>query len=294
MLALPGAAGAHDEIAVVGALFAAVYGVSSALFIPWERLPFWPLHAASVLSLPLAVLMAWATGGHDSPARFLVAFVVVWAACFCRPRVIAVYVVVSSLAFAGVHLLEDDAGAFLREMTIVLPGLAAIAATVAIGRQALDALLGATATSAREHRALLAVATAVADGRRRDDLHAIVAEEAAGVLGADASAILRYDGDSTEVMGSWSRDMPRYPAGTVLPVEPDSEIAQVFRTGLPVLVRREDDLRSQRVSELGYRSLAAARSASETGSGGSSRSARPPRRGCRQAPSCGSRTSARS
>jgi diguanylate cyclase (GGDEF)-like protein len=259
MLAIPGAAGANDQVALVAAVLAAAYGLSAALVIRWERLPFWPLHAASILSLPLVLVSAWATGGHDSPARFLVAFVVVWAGCFCRPPLIAFYVVLSSVAFSSPHVLEGAAEAFLRELTIVLPGLAAIAATVAIGRRALDDLLAAAATSAREHRALLRVATAVAARREPEELHALVAEEAARVLGADAGAILRYgDDDTAEVMGSWSESAPRFAAGTVLPLAPGSEAATVRASGRSLLVRHAEAMPSPRVAQLGYRSLAAA------------------------------------
>jgi len=257
MLALPGAAGDHDGLALAGAACAAAYGLCSALLVPWERLPFWPLHAASVLSLPLVVLSAWATGGPASPVRFLVAFVVVWAASFCRPRVIGAYVLVASFAFCSAHLLEGHGPPFLREITIVLPGLAAIAVTVAIGRRALDALLDATASSAREHGALLRVATAVADRRDAEQLHALVAEEAARVMGADAGAILRYGEDDATVMGSWSDATARLPPGTVLPLLAGSEIAAVRASGRPVLARDGSTTPSARVASLGYRSLAA-------------------------------------
>ena len=260
MLAVPGPAGAHDGLALVGALFAAAYGLSSALVVPWERLPFWPLHAASVLSLPLVVMSAWATGGHHSPARFLVAFVVVWAACFCAPRVIALYVVASALAFSSPHLLEDLTGSFLREVSIVLPGLAAIAATVAIGRRALDVLLAASASSAREHAALHRVATAVADRLDTDDLHVLVAEEAARVFGADAGAVLRYEDDdeTATVTGAWSASERHYDAGTVLTVLPGSGLELIRRSGRPVFVGDSQTTPSSRHAQLGYRALAAA------------------------------------
>src|SRR5690349_12803989 len=53
--------------------------------------------------------------------------------------------------------------------------------------------------------ALRRVATLVAEGVRPQDLFAVVAEEVGRLFAAEATAVLRYDPDSSMVVGSWSR-----------------------------------------------------------------------------------------
>jgi hypothetical protein len=93
MLALPGAAGSHDGLAMLAALGAIGYGLTSVTLVPWERLPFAMLHVPGVVSAVTATAVAAWTGGHESPTRLLGAFLIVWSACFCRAWTIAAYVV---------------------------------------------------------------------------------------------------------------------------------------------------------------------------------------------------------
>src|SRR5690606_29510462 len=131
-------------------------------------------------------------------------FVVVWAACFCRGPEIVVYVLLSSATFLSPLLLADgvDAAALLREQVVVLPTFVAIAGTVVILLRSQQREHERASQVADEQEALRRVATAVADGADGDALHDLVAEEAARVLGADAGATLRFDGDEAVVLGT--------------------------------------------------------------------------------------------
>ena len=156
----------------------------------------------------MVVTSTW-TGGHESPIRFLAVFVVVWAACFCGGRAIAVYTVLAAATFL-VPLVFDGAdhthhlGPYISEQMVVVPALAAVALTVALLQRSQLREHARAARVADQQDALRRVATAVADGRAGPELHALVAAEAARVLGAHAGAVLRFDGDHADVLGAWS------------------------------------------------------------------------------------------
>jgi len=242
----PGSSGSHETLALLVGLGGLVYGAISAFVLPWERMPFLMLHAAGVTSLVVIVATAAWTGGAESPIRFLAVFVVVWAACFCRDHEIAVYVVLASATFL-VPLLRDpslDAGPFLREQLVVLPALAAVAATVALLRNSLERANARAARAAAQEHALLRVATAVADAAPTDDVLAMVAREAAQVMQADQGAVMRIDGDDAVLAGVWTGDGGdggAYPLDSRFPLADAAGTVAAVAGGRPVQQRADRD-----------------------------------------------------
>ena len=92
---------------------------------------------------------------------------------------------------------------------------------------------------AAEQSALRRVATLVAREHSPDDLFATLAEEIGMLLEVDASAILRYEADSTvTAVAGWSAGAITIPLGARLPLAGDNLAAEVQRTGKP---GRKDD-----------------------------------------------------
>jgi len=87
---------------------------------------------------------------------------------------------------------------------------------------------------AAEQSALRRVATLVAREHSPDDLFATLAEEVGVLLEVDASAILRYEADSTATaVAGWSDGAITIPLGARLPLEGENVAAEVKRTGRP-------------------------------------------------------------
>jgi signal transduction histidine kinase len=114
---------------------------------------------------------------------------------------------------------------------------------------------------AAEQSALRRVATLVAREHSPDDLFATLAEELGMLLGVDASAILRYDADSTAtVVAGWSDGAITLPLGERFPLEGENLAGEVRGTGQP---RRKEDYEASAgpiaatVRELGIRAAVA-------------------------------------
>jgi diguanylate cyclase (GGDEF)-like protein len=200
------------------------------------------------------------SGGHESPTRLLVAFVVVWAACFCRARTIVAYVLGASATFFFPYLEGHGLplAPFLREQVLVLVGFSAIALTVALLRRAFDRSQARAAAAAQEQEALLRVATAVADGRPPAELHELVSREAATLVGADGAGVLRVVDGHAEILGSWSADGTSVAVGTRLALGDVPTLASVAERGRPVLVTGERAADSSHQIGAGYGDFAMA------------------------------------
>jgi GAF domain-containing protein len=114
---------------------------------------------------------------------------------------------------------------------------------------------------AAEQSALRRVATLVAREHSPEDLFAILVEELGILLGVDATAILRYDADSSAtVVAGWSDGTITLPVGERLPLEGENLAGEVHRTGSP---RRKEDYSgapgviAATVRQLGIRSAVA-------------------------------------
>jgi signal transduction histidine kinase len=85
---------------------------------------------------------------------------------------------------------------------------------------------------AEEQAALRRVAVLVAQQPSPDEVFTAVTEAVAPLLGADLAAMHVFPGDGTATtIAGWTAEGPMLPAGTRLPLDGDSAVARIFRTG---------------------------------------------------------------
>jgi PAS domain S-box-containing protein len=85
-----------------------------------------------------------------------------------------------------------------------------------------------------EQASLRRVATLVAGEAGAELVFGAAAAEIARVAGADASSIVRYEGNgTTTVVGRYGGAEGEFPVGAGIPVDPSTAIGKVFATGLP-------------------------------------------------------------
>ena len=114
-----------------------------------------------------------------------------------------------------------------------------------------------------EQEALRRVATLVAGEARPEHVFRCVAEEAARILEADSSAVLRFDDPQTAtVVGRWDgSDLGGFPIGASIPVGAEGALARLLRTGAPARIDNYEGLLGELPAAMrafGYRSVAAA------------------------------------
>ena len=104
---------------------------------------------------------------------------------------------------------------------------------------------------AREQAALRRVAVAVASGAPPEAVFSLVAEEVAGMLGAEGGRVVRFlpSGDAL-IVGSWrAPGLPQVPAGTTVEFRGRGALSQVLRTGRAARLDQrgvaEDPMRSR-------------------------------------------------
>ena len=110
---------------------------------------------------------------------------------------------------------------------------------------------------ADEQAALRRVATLVAAGATEADLAAAVSSEVGGLFDAESASVVRWDGDTIRVIGSWALDSADVrPAGAVLTYGGDTLAARVVQTAAPARIDSVDDLKTEfarrRWAELGW------------------------------------------
>jgi signal transduction histidine kinase len=99
---------------------------------------------------------------------------------------------------------------------------------------------------ADEQAALRRIATLVAAGATEADLAAAVSCEIGGLFGAQSATVVRWDGDTIRVIGSWRADSadPGL-AGAVLSYGGDTITARVVETAAPARVESAADLKTK-------------------------------------------------
>src|SRR4051812_12325464 len=107
-----------------------------------------------------------------------------------------------------------------------------------------------------EQAALRRIATLVAAGATEADLAAAVSSEVGGLFGAQSAIVVRWDGDTIRVIGSWRADFADVGvAGAVLSYGGDTITARVVETAAPARVDSAAELKTefgrQRWAELG-------------------------------------------
>ena len=182
MLVLPGVE-VRDETAVVAlAGFALAWSACCFTLIPWERASPVFTHVSSALGLPMSALAVWSTGGATSPLRFLVLFVLVFAAYFYSPREALPHILGCAACFA-LPMLYDPSAAFTAEVAVVVPMLLVLGGLLVAGKTVMvtlrdradDLALHDPLTGLANRRALMdALHGAVSGGRREDDAIGLV------------------------------------------------------------------------------------------------------------------------
>src|SRR5688500_20342127 len=80
--------------------------------------------------------------------------------------------------------------------------------------------------------ALREIAVLVAHGAAPDDVFATISEQAAGVCGVSAAAVVRFTDGGAVIVGRWG-DVSAFPAGTTFPLGAGGALTLVRNAGLP-------------------------------------------------------------
>ncbi len=256
MLVLPGVHIVHTWFVLVVAAAGLSWAAVAWLLVDWRRIPAWVTHTSCAGGLPITVLIMAYTGGSNSPGRFYLYFIVVYAAYFYRRRVVIRYLIGCSFValcplFYEAHKAIDDG--YLAELTVVIPTYFVLGLGILTGKEQLIDQSTRAERLAGEQAALRRVATAVAAGI---SAYTVVAEEAAHLLGASGGTILRFadrgEGLTGEIVGSWAtRPGGLIPDGTSFLVADSPVLSHLATTGETV---RKDEEGETTITRLGYRS----------------------------------------
>jgi signal transduction histidine kinase len=137
----------------------------------------------------------------------------------------------------GARLVVARSGGLTRQETGLMRGIARAAAMTMRMLSVLDherAAREEVEWLAREQAALRRVATLVAKAASPDQIFSAVAQELAQLSGADIGLVLRYEaGDTTTMVGGWSRSGVPTPIGAQLAIEGEGVAVSVLRSGQP-------------------------------------------------------------
>lgn len=259
MLVLPQVTHHHPGIVIAVAGAGAIWGVACLTVVDWQHAPRWVSHASSSAGFAITAAMVALLGGAQSPARFLLLFIAFYAAYFYPPQTAAAYLVACCLVYA-LPLIYDWTGTLVAELTVMVPTFVLLGGAVALGKRRLLQLRAAAEQATDRHRELAAeqaalrrLATAVAAENTPDEIYRLVSVDAADLLGADASGVLRFESTTDlTVLGAYSRrDTSTYGVGQRVPVRPGSDVERLAASGTPVLVAEHAP--GSPVRRLGYR-----------------------------------------
>jgi diguanylate cyclase (GGDEF)-like protein len=139
LLLVPGVENAHRNWVVALAAVCVAWGLFCVTLAQPERHGAWFWHTPAVGSLFIITGVVASTGGADSPARFYLFFLLVYAAYFYQ-RHDALPYVLGCVAVALVPLLYDTgavAGAYIGELIVVTPAYVVLALLIIKGKELL-------------------------------------------------------------------------------------------------------------------------------------------------------------
>jgi diguanylate cyclase (GGDEF)-like protein len=252
MTLLPGAASAYTLGMLAVAALGATWGIAALTVVRWPTAKPWVTHLSTTGGFVIAAVLMTMTGGAQSPARFYLFFIVVYAAYFYPLREAVVYFLGCGLVLCLPFLYDHGAArfSFYGELLVVIPTYFVLGYVILAGKRRLVDQRERADKLAAEQGALQRVATAVARARPREEVYALVAVEAAGLLDAAASGVVQFVSDEECVVaGSWSNGAVRYDPGTRFPVRGDTE--QLRRSG--ETVRVDEYQRDDAPYAMGYR-----------------------------------------
>jgi diguanylate cyclase (GGDEF)-like protein len=139
LLVLPGSETAHWAVVLAVGVGCLAWGTTCLVAIDFGRVGqiVWDLPAALALAATAATVAA--TGGADSPARFYLFFVLVYAAYFYEARRVAA-VVIGCVMVAALPLLYDPAaleGQYVGELLVLGTAYALLGFLIVRGKQSL-------------------------------------------------------------------------------------------------------------------------------------------------------------
>ena len=235
LLALPGV---HADTPVVLALaaYSLAWGVLCLTVIPWRRVNPLVSHFSTGMGLVLTAIAMAATGGADSPARFYLLFIVVYACYFYPPRE-AIPHLLGCIVVLILPLFYDSNAIYeglLAETIILAPTFIVLGGLIIGGKQIVLELARHDAlTSLVNRRAFVERLRESISGRRRadgqafglmvcdlDDFKAVntryghpegdrVLQEAAKALSAavrDGDLVARLGGDEFAIVAAGADD----------------------------------------------------------------------------------------
>jgi diguanylate cyclase (GGDEF)-like protein len=237
MTLLPGAGSQYTLGILAVAAVGATWGIAALTVVPWQTAKPWVTQVSTACGFAIAAVLMTMTGGEQSPARFYLFFIVVYAAYFYPLREAIGYFLGCALVLCLPFLYDRDAAQFSSygEVLVVIPTYFVLGYVILAGKRRLVDQRERADKLAAEQGALQRVATAVARERPREEVYALVAVEAARLLDASAAGVMQYvSDDECLVAGSWSDGSVRYDPGSRIPVRGDTE--QLRHTGETVRV----------------------------------------------------------
>src|SRR5437763_4948286 len=232
---LPNVAQGYTAEVLALAAAGGIWGVAALTVVRWETARPWVTHVSTICGLGIAAALMGMTGGAESPARFYLFFIVVYAAYFYSLREAIAYFLGCGLILSLPFLYDTSAAhfSFYGEVLIAIPTYFVLGYVILAGKQRLIDQRERADRLAVEQGALQRVATAVARALPSHEVYALVAEEASRLLDADAAGIVRFESDSEcLVVGSWTLSGGgAYDAGTRFPVRPSSNVEHLLHTG---------------------------------------------------------------
>ena len=172
LLLVPGPDTEHWQVVLGLAAFSVVWGLACLFLIPWGRVHPLVSHFSSAMGLPLTAIAMAATGGADSPARFYLLFIVVYAAYFYPPREAIPHLVGCAVVLVLPLTYDSNAvdGGLLGETLVLAPAFLVLGALIIGGKQIMLELARHDAlTSLVNRRAFVQRLQESIAGRRRAD-----------------------------------------------------------------------------------------------------------------------------
>ena len=163
---LPGADGKVLTPTFPIGLAAGFGGLYAAVRMDWRETPGWVVHAATIAGAACAAIATHDTGGANSPARFLLMLVLVYAAYFFNPREAWPYLGLVVAVHALPLAYDPDTHQLVGELLILAPCYWVLALLLIHGKHGMVEKRSVEATPPRETPPPTARPSAVPCARR--------------------------------------------------------------------------------------------------------------------------------
>jgi diguanylate cyclase (GGDEF)-like protein len=139
LLFVPGTPVDSEAAILATSAFSVAWGLACLFLIPWNSVHPFVSHLSSAMGLPLTAVAMAATGGAQSPARFYLLFIVVYAAYFYPPREAIPHLIgcVAVLMLPLAYDPEAIESGLLAETLILAPSFALLGALIMGGKKIL-------------------------------------------------------------------------------------------------------------------------------------------------------------